>query len=62
MKNLYLLIFIGICLLVTSPVKAQLQDQRNNLSIGVNGGGLTSVQSVSLQASKKANLSVLNSV
>ena len=36
MKNLYLLIFIGICLLVTSPVKAQLQDQRNNLSIGVN--------------------------
>ena len=56
MKNLYLLIFIGICLLVTSPVKAQLQDQRNNLSIGVNG------RSVSLQASKKANLSVLNSV
>lgn len=38
MKRLYILIIIGLCLLGTSSAKAQLQDQRNNLSIGVNGG------------------------
>ena len=38
MKRLYILIITGLCLLGASPAQAQLQDQRSNLSIGVNGG------------------------
>lgn len=51
MKRLYILIIIGLCLLGTSSAKAQLQDQRNNLSIGVNGG--VNISSVSFNPSIK---------
>ena len=51
MKRLYILIITGLCLLGASPAQAQLQDQRSNLSIGVNGG--VNISSVSFSPSIK---------
>ncbi len=49
MKVLHFISAACLCVLIASPAKAQLQDQRRNFSVGVNGG--VNFSSVSFQPS-----------
>ncbi|WP_300727187.1 porin family protein [uncultured Bacteroides sp.] len=53
MKRQAIVILAAICCLLSIPVHAQLQDQRHNFSVGVNGG--VNLSSVSFDPSIKQN-------
>lgn len=55
MRKLYIFIVVAICYMWAVPAHAQLQDQRRNFAIGVNGG--VNLSSVSFQPNiKQTNL------